>query len=272
MSSNKKYAILDTDFISKMYITRKDENSQLIKLIVQIEDFDFICHNQTLVELQRHNSDAANWLQKEKSITVYSDLDLITLLENIYNKSAFYLFANLLKTSCDVFSSNYYNTHYQELDKYLSNPIDTLNVDGFVSKISSCDSNIGTGNNLGEIKLYTIAQVLETLGNNQLYVFCSDDRKACYTLNGQSNFECVRALGAFYLAKNYLLLSKDEAKSYYDSWMAFHIERNQDSFKMYLEKNNQLQKVDGYNIFNMLYNNELKLLKNGHFCKNDLNE
>lgn len=270
--SNNMCAILDTDFISKMFITRKDDNNRLISLIVSIEDFDFVCHQQTCIELQRHNSDAANWLSQESKVTVYSDLDLIKLMEEIYGKAAIIKYANMLENSCNIFSHDFYNTYYIDLDNYIASSMDTLNSGDFASLISLCDQSIGTGNNLGEIKLYTISQVLGDLGLAQLYVFCSDDKKARYSLDGQKNFECVSALGSFYLAKKYLLLSKDEAKLYYDSWMTFHQTHNQNSFAMYLKKDNQLEKVDGYTIFEMLYNNELKLLKNGHFCKNVLNE
>lgn len=51
----KKYALLDTDFISKTHLIRKDDENILIERIVQLQDYEFYCHEQIRIELLRHN-------------------------------------------------------------------------------------------------------------------------------------------------------------------------------------------------------------------------
>lgn len=53
--TNKKYVLLDTDFIFKMYLIRKDDRNKLIDKIMAMPNYVFYCHNQIGVELTRHN-------------------------------------------------------------------------------------------------------------------------------------------------------------------------------------------------------------------------
>lgn len=55
MSEIKRCALLDTDFISKLYITKASDSDRLIYRILSIADFHFACHKQTSIELARHN-------------------------------------------------------------------------------------------------------------------------------------------------------------------------------------------------------------------------
>ena len=88
-------ALLDTDFISKLHITRKDDQNRLIDRILELPGYQFICHEQITMELGRHNTTAADWLQgkiEEGVILKFSDLDLITLLRSFYGENAIYMF------------------------------------------------------------------------------------------------------------------------------------------------------------------------------------
>lgn len=83
----KNMAILDTDFISKLHETTNLENQTLIDKILELPYF-FCCHQQTVVELQKHLPWAKSWF-KEKTrpsiIHLYSDLELIiTLAEKVF--------------------------------------------------------------------------------------------------------------------------------------------------------------------------------------------
>lgn len=61
---NIKYALLDTDFISKMHLIRKDSQNKLINKIITMPNFLFHCHKQVLVELMCHNViDVKRWLE-----------------------------------------------------------------------------------------------------------------------------------------------------------------------------------------------------------------
>lgn len=58
----------------------------------------------------------------------------------------------------------------------------------------------------------------------ELYIFCSDDRKVRSVMSNQSNIDCVRALTSFYLAKNYLHMSKEYANSFLiRGWLCIEI-------------------------------------------------
>ena len=81
-------------------------------------------------------------------------------------------------------------------------------------------------NNIRSKLTYSEVSIME------LYIFCSDDRKARSVMSNQS-IDCVSALASFYLAKNYLHMSKEYAQVFFDSWMALH--RNQKCFQIYSE-------------------------------------
>ena len=71
-----KCALLDTDFISKLHITRKDNQNRLIDRILELPSYQFVCHKQITIELGRHNTSAKDWLKdriEEGSIHKFSD-------------------------------------------------------------------------------------------------------------------------------------------------------------------------------------------------------
>lgn len=170
----------------------------------------------------------------------------------------------MLRNSCEIFAQDFFDTYYTPLEQYVINAWDHYELDKFVTLIETCDTAIGQDNNLGEIKLYVTAQILEYIGTEELYVFCSDDRKARYVLADQVDMECVCALASFYLVKKYLHMEKSEAQVFFDSWMRYHLEYNQDRFQIYSANGHQLEKIAGQDIFNMLYNDELYLAKDGY--------
>lgn len=266
MSEIKRCALLDTDFISKLYITKANDSDRLIYRVLRIADFYFVCHQQTSIELARHNQWASKWLEKTSSVTFYTDRTLIHCLASTFGAVAYGSYVNMLHRSCDIFSQAFFDTYYTPLEKYVTDEWGNYNLDDFVGLIEACDTAIGQGNSLGEIKLYTMAQILERTGTEYLYIFCSDDRKARYALSGhQTDMDCVSALASFYLAKKYLNMTKDEAQPFFDSWMDFHKKHNQDRFQVYTASGHQLEKLLGQDIFDMLYNDELYLMKDGFF-------
>ena len=54
--ANEKYALLDTDFISKMHLIRKDDRNKLIDKIMAMPNYTFYCHDQINDEILRHNT------------------------------------------------------------------------------------------------------------------------------------------------------------------------------------------------------------------------
>ncbi len=53
--ANEKYALLDTDFISKMHLIRKDDKNKLIDKILVMPNYIFYCHKQISIELLRYD-------------------------------------------------------------------------------------------------------------------------------------------------------------------------------------------------------------------------
>ncbi len=265
MSQIKRCALLDTDFISKLYITKVNDSDRLIFRILDIENFNFVCHQQTSIELGRHNQWASKWLDETTHVNIYTDRELLELLVESFDTTSFGIYVDMLKRSCDIFSQNFFNKYYVSLAQYVTDAWGNYDIDRFIAILQMCDAVIGEDNNLGEIKLYTMAQVFERIGTESIYIFCSDDRKARYALSGQADMECVSALGSFYLAKKYLQMTKAEAQLYFDSWMAYHRGMNQESFRIYNSDGHQQVKLNGQDIFDMLYDGKVYLVKDGLF-------
>ena len=62
--TNEKYAVLDTDFISKTHLIRKDDQNTMIDRIMEMQEYRFYCHEQVRAELEKHNiSDSSAWLE-----------------------------------------------------------------------------------------------------------------------------------------------------------------------------------------------------------------
>jgi len=265
MNKTKRCALLDTDFISKLYITKADDSDRLLFRILGITDFHFVCHQQTDIELSRHNQWASKWLENTTTVTIYTDRDLVQLMTSNFGSAAYGTYVNMLHRSCDIFSKAFFDTYYNVLEIYVTDAWGKYDLDAFVSLIEHCDAIIGQDNNLGEIKLYTMAQILDCFGSEELYLFCSDDRKARYALSSQTDMDCVSALASFYLAKKYLKMEKSDAQIFFNSWMSFHKVKNQEHFQVYTASGHQLEKLLGQDIFDMLYNDELYLMRDGFF-------
>lgn len=266
MNEINRCALLDADFISKLYFTKVNESDRMIYCILGIDSFHFITHQQISIELGRHNYLASQWLNETENVNVYTDKDLVLLLRENFGEAAYGYYVEMLRRSCDIFSQKFFDTYYAALESYVIDLWGKYDLDSFIALIEACDDVIGTDNNLGEIKLYTTAQVLTQSGSDKLYIFCSDDRKARYALSIQEDMECISPLASFYLAKKYLKMPKEEAQRFFDSWMDFHYEHNgQTHFRVYSISGNQLEKLPGQDIFDMLYNDELYLKKDGFF-------
>lgn len=63
----EKYALLDTDFISKTHFIHGDTEKCLVDLVVEMPGYCFFCHSQIIKELSRHNQQAIGWLQHKIS-------------------------------------------------------------------------------------------------------------------------------------------------------------------------------------------------------------
>ena len=257
-----KCALLDTDFISKLHITRKDDGNRFIDRVLELPGYQFVCHEQITIELARHNTSAKDWLKNhidEGSIQRFTDKGLIENLRLFYGNNATLMYLHYLNHACNLFDSTFYDKFYGGMEQKLEVPDDE-----FAMKMVECDLAVGYDHNLGEIKTFLLQQVLQNCGDVQLYVFCSDDRKARSGLTYAGGVPSVSALASFYVVKERLGMDRIEAKLYFDSWMQFHRNSKQTSFKVYkATKEQQMVKMDGYEIFDRIYDGTIGMAIDG---------
>ena len=159
--ANEKYALLDTDFISKMHLIRKDDHNKLIDKIMAMPGYCFYCHKQIQVEIMRHNiAGAPEWFQSKiesKSICMYDDEMILDELTDIYGDLALAMYVDMLKTACDAYKDGYFEENFTEMSK-----INALYVGRteFLEKLTLDCETIGAGKNLGELKSYVLLQAL----------------------------------------------------------------------------------------------------------------
>lgn len=257
-----KCALLDTDFISKLHIARKDDQNRLIDRVLELPGYQFVCHEQITIELGRHNATAKDWLKDHidgGDIQKFSDKKLIQELRSFYGKNAISMYLYYLNNACNLFNSNFFGEYYSELEQKKELPEDE-----FTAEIVNCDSAVGCDNNLGEIKTFLLQQVLQNREDIQLYVFYSDDRKARTGLTYAGGIPSVSALSAFYVLKERLGIDKTEAKVYFDTWMQYHQNKQQTRFRVHrATKEQQLMKMEGYEIFDRIYDGTIGIAKDG---------
>lgn len=175
--ANEKYALLDTDFISKMHLIRKDDQNKLIDKIMVMPNYTFYCHEQISVELLRHNTvGPLEWFKgkvKSKLIYLYNDEMILDELTAIYGDLALAMYVDMLKTACDAYKDGYFEENFTEMSK-----INALYVGRteFLEKLTLDCETIGAGKNLGELKSYVLLQALNMKFGQRVYVFCSDDK------------------------------------------------------------------------------------------------
>ena len=89
MEKQKKYALLDTDFIYKSHLAHDTSQNTLADMIVAFEDYEFFCHEMILEELTRHQitPDPLPWLQNlihTGRVHLYTDEDILNELKTLY--------------------------------------------------------------------------------------------------------------------------------------------------------------------------------------------
>ena len=194
-----KYAILDTDFVSKTHTVRIDDANHLIDRVIEMPGYSFICHEQTVAELGRHNSHASAWLEQQIKTGIIdkcTDERILNEMSGLFGRLAPYRFTNMIKVACDAFDADYFADHYADL-KNLN--YRNIAFDAYLVKLKELDDKIGEGNNLGEIKAYVLVQWLGIRVGKELFYFCSDDGDA---RNGILNIDgidvhCITLVSAY---------------------------------------------------------------------------
>ena len=179
MGMDKKYALLDTDFLYKSHLARNAKNHTLTDFVIGFADYEFFCHEMIKEELSRHvlNPDPNPWLEdkiRAGKVKLYTDRKIVSELGKLYGEEATNAYLELLKTSCDTFNADFYERYYGSLNM-MENLAD---VEKFLAALKVCDDNVPHKKGLGEKKSYVLIQMMELMYGNRVYVFCSDDFKA----------------------------------------------------------------------------------------------
>lgn len=263
--AKEKYALLDTDFISKMHMIRKDDTNHLIDRIMEMPHYRFYCHTEIRAELKRHNiSGTAEWLEKQISsgrIICYSDKDVVDNLEPIYGNSVFAIYTRLLQTACEAYRAGYFEEHFAGLQQLDYRDLDKAD---FLKTLKEDCSNIGAGRNLGEIKTYVLLQMLSVKQGEQIYVFCSDDRNARSGIVSIGGARCISVLSSFLRLLKECNFQKEAAEPYIRSWLRFCYDRKQASFKVQdNSKEKRLCKVPCEQVMEEIYEGRFEELLTG---------
>ena len=227
----KKYALLDTDFISKTHSVQ-DGGNHLIDQVMELPEYEFFCHAQIVTELNRYNADAPVWLRekiKTQKIKSYTDQEILETLALVRGPLACATYTQMLKLACDAFSKDYFSEHYHALEDadYV-----TISNEDYLKELQSFDIEVGKKNNLGEIKSFVLLQVLSVMLGEQIYVFCSDDKNA---RNGATNFEdvrCISLVSVFSRLKEESNWTLADAEPYIESLIAFYQDHHQTTFRV----------------------------------------
>lgn len=219
MSVSVKYAILDTDFVSKANII-KNHDSVLADEVLSFPNYCFLCHKKMKDELGEHGTRAAqDWLENkisEGSIKCYDDKDIIAELSEAVGNNAYLYYRSFLKSGCDMIRSDYYTGYFGELEKWLEGR--NYDEDGFLSVLTSCESKVGHQNSYGEVKAFVLLKTISFVYSADAYIFCSDDFGARQGFANAELIPCISILSVF--VKLWLMGKKyEEAQTYYQSFV-----------------------------------------------------
>lgn len=268
MEINKKYALLDTDFLYKVHLARNDENYTLAEIVLSFTEYDFFCHEMIKEELSRHNivPDPNPWLADKirlGRIKMYTDADILCELSKVYGEAATLTYLSLLQESCNTFDVGFYERYYGDLE----NIENVLDKNVFLAVLKECDDRIPHQNGVGEKKSLVLVQMMEILYSDQVYVFCSDDFKARQSIAGLSKpINCISILGIFHKLKE-LGYGKSEMQIYYDRLSAFL--KTQMEYKVWSMSGHQRIKIAISQVYDDIYEGKFELLRNGdlHYIK-----
>lgn len=268
MKINKKYALLDTDFLYKAHLARNDENYTLAEIVLNFTEYDFFCHEMIKEELSRYNivPDPNPWLAHKirlGRIKMYTDEDILCELSKVYGEAATLTYLSLLQESCNTFDVGFYERYYGDLE----NIENVLDKDVFLAALKECDDRIPHQNGVGEKKSLVLVQMMEILYSDQVYVFCSDDFKARQSIAGLSKpINCISILGIFHKLKE-LGYRKSEMQIYYDRLAAFL--KTQTEYKVWSMSGHQRIKIAISRVYDDIYEGKFELLRNGdlHYIK-----
>lgn len=264
--TKEKYALLDTDFISKTHLIRKDDRNKMIDRIMEMQGYRFYCHEQIKTELARHNiGDSLGWLNtkiSDKSVHCVIDEEIMDEIHAIYSNSAEAMYASMLKTGCEAYEKGYFEKNFKRLQ---SLDYSVISRDSFLQELKADCDDIGEGNNLGELKSYVLLQMLSIKLGEQIYVFCSDDRNARSGIVSLGGARCISVLTAFMRLDKEGVLSKEEAEPYIQAYLDECRKHKQTTFRVHeASKQMRMCKVPCEQVIEEMYAGKLEVQQNGN--------
>lgn len=264
--TKEKYALLDTDFISKTHLIHKDENNRLLDRILEMSGYRFYCHEQIKVEIDRHNiGNASVWLKEKISsgaIRCLNDDDIVDELRSIYYGSAETMYANMLRNGCDAYRTGYFKESFKRLQDL---DYSATSKKSFLQELKKDSDEIGAGKNLGELKSYVLLQMLRSKLGGQIYVFCSDDRNARNGIVSLGGAKCISVLSSFMHLAIEGNMSKEEAKPYIESYLEAMRKSKQTEFRVITNsKENIFCKVPCKQVIEEMYSGKFEVLNDGN--------
>lgn len=261
----EKYALLDTDFISKTCMICKDEQNKLIDCITELPGYIFYCHEQIKNELLRHNiAGSQEWLEEKISsglVRCYTDDEIVNELRTIYFDSAIAMYSNMLKNGCEAYRNRFFEENFTRIQALDCSKVSKSQ---FLKELKEDCEAIGTGNNLGELKSYVLLQLLNVKFGEQIYVFCSDDRNARNGIASLGGARCISVLSSFMRLSIDGKMTRDESQPYIESYLKENRQRNQTTFRVHdTSKEMRICKVPCEQVFEEMYAGKFEILING---------
>lgn len=264
--TKEKYALMDTDFISKTYLIRKDDHNKMIDRIMEMRGYRFYCHEQVRTELARHNiGNSTEWLNakiSDGSVHCATDEEIIDELHVIYSDSTEAMYASMLRNGCEAYKKGYFEENFTRLQTL---DYSTVSKEYFLQELKADCDEIGEGKNLGELKSYVLLQMLSTKLGEQVYVFCSDDKNARNGIVSLGRVRCISVLSAFMRLNKDSNLSREDADPYIQAYLEERRKRNQTTFRVYdTSKEMRMCKVPCEQVIEEMYAGKLEVLQNGN--------
>ena len=271
MAELQKYAILDTDFVSKANII-KTESHVLADEVLAFPGYSFFCHQKMKEELADHGRrEAQIWLDNKiesGEIVCYSDDKILSEMNRYIHNSCFSYYHSFLKQGCDIFSAEFYNQYFTPLDEMMDSG--EYDQERFLTVLHSCENQIGHQKSYGEIKAYVLAQTIKLLYNTEAYIFCSDDFGARRGFANGAQIPCISILSVF-LKLRLLGRMMEEVEPYFQSFLqwCFDRENPQTHVKIWLFKDgsDKREKVPLETVLHDIYEGLYYVRKDGDLQK-----
>lgn len=152
MLEDKKYALLDTDFLYKSYLAQDDAQNTLADIVFSFQEYEFFCHSMIIEELSKHDitPNPIPWLNGliqagRVHLYIYSDRDILRELKQVYGSGASSMYLTMLEISCNTFSQTFFSQYYSSL-KALPNDVSDAE---FLRELENCDATIPHQNGVG---------------------------------------------------------------------------------------------------------------------------